>query len=387
MRNIKLSYAINFLNSSLFWIPIWVFYYLRFTNYAGIGIIESIMIFTSITAEIPTGAIADLLGKKVTLIASFIFRAAGNILMGFAISFGQIGLAVFIMTIGGALFSGTMESLIYDSLKEGGKEDRFDKVIAHTTSIQLIATAIAAILGGYFYTIDVRLPFFALAGFQIIALILCLFLVEPKVDSYTFSFSAYKKQLFSGFGQLFSVKKIKKRVLFLLCLGILFVVSYEAVSDIVLVEFGYTAKEIGILMSIIFLVSAAASQFTPYISRRFGSMPSVVSLAMIGYSTYIVTPILTKFLAGFSNIVRASSGGCYNNVVSSVLNKNIDSRYRATTISTFYMLERIPYLILAYPLGVIMDKYSAVSFGFGLGMIMTVFILFVLLKHRDILVD
>jgi len=387
MRNIKLSYAINFLNSSLFWIPIWVFYYLRFTNYAGIGIIESIMIFTSITAEIPTGAIADLLGKKVTLIASFIFRAAGNILMGFAISFGQIGLAVFIMTIGGALFSGTMESLIYDSLKEGGKEDRFDKVIAHTTSIQLIATAIAAILGGYFYTIDVRLPFFALAGFQIIALILCLFLVEPKVDSYTFSFSAYKKQLFSGFGQLFSVKKIKKRVLFLLCLGILFVVSYEAVSDIVLVEFGYTAKEIGILMSIIFLVSAAASQFTPYISRRFGSMPSVVSLAMIGYSTYIVTPILTKFLAGFSNIVRASSGGCYSNVVSSVLNKNIDSRYRATTISTFYMLERIPYLILAYPLGVIMDKYSAVSFGFGLGMIMTVFILFVLLKHRDILVD
>ncbi|MBP9815748.1 MFS transporter [Candidatus Woesebacteria bacterium] len=387
MRNIKLSYAINFLNSSLFWIPIWVFYYLRFTNYAGIGIIESIMIFTSITAEIPTGAIADLLGKKVTLIASFIFRAAGNILMGFAVSFGQIGLAVFIMTIGGALFSGTMESLIYDSLKERGKEDRFDKVIAHTTSIQLIATAIAAILGGYFYTIDVRLPFFALAGFQIIALILCLFLVEPKVDSYTFSFSAYKKQLFSGFGQLFSVKKIKKRVLFLLCLGILFVVSYEAVSDIVLVEFGYTAKEIGILMSIIFLVSAAASQFTPYISRRFGSMPSVVSLAMIGYSTYIVTPILTKFLAGFSNIVRASSGGCYNNVVSSVLNKNIDSRYRATTISTFYMLERIPYLILAYPLGVIMDKYSAVSFGFGLGMIMTVFILFVLLKHRDILVD
>lgn len=345
------------------------------------------MIFTSITAEIPTGAIADLLGKKVTLIASFIFRAAGNILMGFAVSFGQIGLAVFIMTIGGALFSGTMESLIYDSLKERGKEDRFDKVIAHTTSIQLIATAIAAILGGYFYTIDVRLPFFALAGFQIIALILCLFLVEPKVDSYTFSFSAYKKQLFSGFGQLFSVKKIKKRVLFLLCLGILFVVSYEAVSDIVLVEFGYTAKEIGILMSIIFLVSAAASQFTPYISRRFGSMPSVVSLAMIGYSTYIVTPILTKFLAGFSNIVRASSGGCYNNVVSSVLNKNIDSRYRATTISTFYMLERIPYLILAYPLGVIMDKYSAVSFGFGLGMIMTVFILFVLLKHRDILVD
>lgn len=387
MRNIKLSYAINFLNSSLFWIPIWVFYYLRFTNYAGIGIIESIMILTSITAEIPTGAIADLLGKRLTLIASFIFRAAGNILMGFAVSFGQIGLAVFIMTIGGALFSGTMESLIYDSLKERGKEDRFDKVIAHTTSIQLIATAIAAILGGYFYTIDVRLPFFALAGFQIIALILCLFLVEPKIDSYTFSFSAYKKQLFSGFGQLFSVRRIKKRVLFLLAITMLFIVSYEVLSDIVLVEFDYTSKEIGVLLSIVYVVSAIASQLSPYLSRKFGSMPSIVSLSLIFYSTYIFAPMYNKFAAGVAGVTRSASGGIYDNILSSVLNKNIDSKYRATTISTFYMLEKIPYLILAYPLGILMDTLSAVNFGFALGMIMTVFILFVLLKHRDILVD
>ena len=63
-RNIVLAYILGYLKQSWFWLGIWVFYYLRFTNYAGIGIIESVMILTMTVGEIPTGAIADLLGKK-----------------------------------------------------------------------------------------------------------------------------------------------------------------------------------------------------------------------------------------------------------------------------------------------------------------------------------
>jgi MFS family permease len=387
MRNIKLSYAIIYLNSSLFWIPIWVLYYLRFTSYAGIGIIESIMIFTSTALEIPTGAIADLLGKRNTLIASFVFRSAGNILMGLATSFSQIGFSVFIMTIGGALYSGTMESLVYDSLKEKGQESRFDKIVAHTTSIQLIATAIASIAGGLLYMKSVQLPFFALAACQIIALVLCIMLTEPKVDSYRFSFKRYKNQLASGFSQLFSVQAVKKRLLFILMLGALFVVSYEVVSDIVLVEFGYNAKEIGILISIMYIVGATSSQITPYLSRRFGLMPSILGTSIVGATTYVVTPILNKFSAGVSNGVRVASWAACDNLTAEILNKNIDSKYRATTISTFYMLQKLPYLILAYPIGIIIDKYSAVNFGFGFAMLMMIVISLVLFRHRDIIAD
>lgn len=63
-RNIILAYILSYLRQSCFWLGIWVYYYLRFTNYAGIGLIESIMILTMTVGEIPTGAIADLLGKK-----------------------------------------------------------------------------------------------------------------------------------------------------------------------------------------------------------------------------------------------------------------------------------------------------------------------------------
>lgn len=63
-RNIALAYILTISRFSWFWLGIWVLYYLKFTNYTGIGLIEMVMIFTMLLLEIPTGAIADLLGKN-----------------------------------------------------------------------------------------------------------------------------------------------------------------------------------------------------------------------------------------------------------------------------------------------------------------------------------
>jgi len=65
MRNITIAYTLSFLWKCWFWLGIWVFYYLRFTDYAGIGFLEAVMITTATIGEIPTGAIADILGKKI----------------------------------------------------------------------------------------------------------------------------------------------------------------------------------------------------------------------------------------------------------------------------------------------------------------------------------
>ena len=76
-RNIKLAYLFSFFNYAWFWLGIWVFYYLRFTTYGGIGLIETVLIATMTLAEIPTGAVADLLGKKWSLTIAFLFKGWG----------------------------------------------------------------------------------------------------------------------------------------------------------------------------------------------------------------------------------------------------------------------------------------------------------------------
>ncbi len=71
-RNIFLTYLLAVCFNAFFWMGIWLLYYLQFTNYAGVGVIETTWVVMSLIGEIPTGAIADLLGKKRTLIfASF----------------------------------------------------------------------------------------------------------------------------------------------------------------------------------------------------------------------------------------------------------------------------------------------------------------------------
>ena len=105
-RNVAIAYALAYLKQSWFWLGVWIFYYLRFTDYAGIGLIESVMIITMTVGEIPTGAIADLLGKKKTLALAFLLKSSGSFLMALASGFSTVLIAVIVMSIGGTLFSG-----------------------------------------------------------------------------------------------------------------------------------------------------------------------------------------------------------------------------------------------------------------------------------------
>lgn len=158
-RNIYISYFLVFCKNTWFWLGIWIFYYLKFTDYAGIGIIEAVLIITTTLAEIPTGAVADLLGKRNTLVLAFLFEAVGAFMMAFTPSFFILALSVFVMCIGGAFYSGTIDAIIYDTLKENGNENKYDQAISHINTISLIAPAICSIAGGYMYKVSPSLPF------------------------------------------------------------------------------------------------------------------------------------------------------------------------------------------------------------------------------------
>lgn len=117
-NNITIAYVLTFAKNTWFWLGIWIFYYLRFTNYAGIGLIETVLIVTTTLTEIPTGAVADLLGKKKTLVIAFLLEAAGAYMMAFAPNYNIVLWSVFVMCVGGAFYSGTLDALVFDSLKQ-----------------------------------------------------------------------------------------------------------------------------------------------------------------------------------------------------------------------------------------------------------------------------
>jgi MFS family permease len=116
-NNIRIIYLLAALRNPWFWLGIWVFYYLRFTNYTGIGVIETILFFTVFIMEIPTGAVADLFGKKRTLIFGFFLQGVCNLLMAYTPNVYGLMLAVFLGGVGMTCISGTLDALLFDSLK------------------------------------------------------------------------------------------------------------------------------------------------------------------------------------------------------------------------------------------------------------------------------
>ncbi|MBP9718872.1 MAG: MFS transporter [Candidatus Levybacteria bacterium] len=375
-RNIQIAYILTIFKNTWFWLGIWIFYYLRFTDYAGIGLIETSLVIAMAISEIPTGAVADLLGKKKTLFVSFLLQAIGGYMMAFAPHVSWLIVAVFIMGIGGAFYSGTLEALVYDSLKQKGQEATYNKVISHITSLGLAVPAICSILGGFLYIMQPNLPFLANALAYSLALIFCLFLIEPKIDTEKFSMKNLLVQTQYGFHQLFKENYIRKQMIILLAIGLVVVICDEMLNSFLGVEFGFKPESIGILWAVIYLVSAFASQLTPYITKFMPYDKSIILIGVLIAVSLIVSPWLGLVIGGFSLLLRSSLQAVYGNVSSIIINDHTESRYRATTLSTFNLIKNIPYVLTAYLLGSMADTYSAVVLASILGVVLMIMLLY-----------
>src|SRR5689334_20314751 len=123
-RNISISYIYSFLIQLNVTSAIWVLYLaLKGMSLVEIGLIESIYHITSLLFELPTGAIADIYGKRFTLILGRILQIISSILMITASSFLGFTVAFIFCAAAKNLNSGSAEALIYDSLKGLNKEE------------------------------------------------------------------------------------------------------------------------------------------------------------------------------------------------------------------------------------------------------------------------
>ena len=75
--------------------------------------------------EIPSGYIADIFGRKKTIILSTIFCFIGYLIFSFYSGFYQFAIAEVLVGIGGSLMSGSDSAIIYDTLLEKKSQEEF----------------------------------------------------------------------------------------------------------------------------------------------------------------------------------------------------------------------------------------------------------------------
>jgi MFS family permease len=116
-------------------------------TYTQIMILQSIFVIFAFLLEIPTGAIADHLGRKTSLAFSAITGTIAPLVYASTPNFYIFVVGEFFFALAVAFLSGCDVALTYDSLKEMGLEKEFKKVISRFKSFQIAGLVIAAPIG------------------------------------------------------------------------------------------------------------------------------------------------------------------------------------------------------------------------------------------------
>lgn len=379
----SLQYILPF-QRTFFWLGIWLLFYLRVTDYQGVGLLESTMFFIGLLIEIPSGAITDILGKKLMLALTFILTILGNLIMAFSTTYEQLFLSVLILVISTAFFSGTAEALVYDSLKDYGKEAEYDRFWAKVESNSLILLALSSIIGGYLYTLHPSFPFIATSVTAGIGLILCLiFIEEPDTDTKKHSISTFLKQNIKGFSYLFDGANSSLTTLKFLAVVSFASFLYQFLDDAYAIEIGYQAEQLGTLFGVLVLISAISGRLYPFLKQHIPDTSKLFNLTAIFYYLSGFASIVTGIISGSLVLVfRVLVQPHLHILATANINKLLPSKARATGLSTFALLKLLPYVASIYILGDFMEKFGTNKVIFALSCIFLLFFIVTNLIQR-----
>lgn len=146
-----------------------------------IGILESIFHVVSMCFEIPSGAVADAFGRKRTMAASEVLMILSILCMLCSGTFWPVAVAIGISALSYNMASGTREALAYDTLKENGQEQEYDRFASMEMVIYRLGSATAVFCAGLALILGYRRAYLLDLGMRSVCLLLTLGLREPKL--------------------------------------------------------------------------------------------------------------------------------------------------------------------------------------------------------------
>ena len=128
---------------------------------AGLTPLQLVLIGTALEAsafvfEIPTGVIADVYSRKLSIIIGFILMGLGFLIEGFFPAFGPILIAQVVWGLGYTFTSGAEEAWISDEIGEEGANRLFVRAAKVGLYASLVGMALAAWIGGANVALPIR---------------------------------------------------------------------------------------------------------------------------------------------------------------------------------------------------------------------------------------
>lgn len=320
-------------------------------SYTRIFTLTAVYMLMFIVFEVPSGAFADLLGRKRTVIIGAASIALGAVATGLSSTFPQVFASYLLWAFGFSMMSGADEALLYDRLKD---DSVYARVVGKSYFFALIGTALAGVLGPYLYSLNFRFAYLASAvPFALGALALAFFREEfVKKD---FTIKAHLDQIKTGAKFAFNNKFV---LWAMVAMAIVFGVAYTFSNfyQPYLRQIGFSVRAFSIILPIMFLVEAFGGNFSGKLYAFFGEnkilssslLLTALAVGGLGFIAVKSSLAIIYALTFFQGILRP--------VLSTYSNKHIESSHRATVISVQGMIATITASAMLFLFGFLTDR-------------------------------
>lgn len=384
-RNINLYYLTQFCEFLVFIIPIWVSYQRQFLSFTQMSLVASSRWAITALLELPSGAIADLIGRRLSTVIGYTIQALGIGLIALATGPHLIVIGSLLQGVGESFVSGANVALVYDSLKELKQESRFTKIRSQATFLAQFSIVIAMLMGGYLYQLWKGLPYVVFALASAAAAVSSLFFQEPKIDTEKFSLANYVSQVKRGVGETFKTAfNAQLSIYYGLVGGVSWAWQFYF-NQIYASEIGYS--EVG--KSWLFTIIRLANVFLIIRLLRLDKLLTksrmflFFPLLMVASALPAMIPNQVLGTGLLFGMVLASTMRYV--VLDQYTNEVLESKYRATALSALNLYVSIVFIIFVAMSGPVMDKFGVgvVYSGVGLLMLLILFPLgFKLANHK-----
>ncbi len=358
-------YLATFFSGLMFYVSVLVPFYTEWghLNLTQVQFLQSWLMIWMFVLNIPTGALADHLGRKVSVSLGGFILAISSVVYVLIPNFYLFLFAEFLAALGTSFVVGASSALVYDYLKRSGRDNESKKVLARSSSFSNLGTIVAAPVGSLIAAqFGLRAPMIISAIPLFIAAIVILTVDEPKTQKV---FSRHDLINTSKMG--ISILLKNKTVLYLIASDILvWIGAYFLIwlYQPMLVKVGLAIIYFGFIRSA-FSLAATAATFNIHITERiFGSEKNfvnltaiIVSATLIFIAIYpsVVTVVIAIILVGGLASTRSS-------FMNTTMNEFIPAEQRATILSATSTLKTLVFAIANPMVGFAADHSLRLTF-------------------------
>lgn len=327
-----------------------------------VHLLQAIFAVAVVVLEVPTGMVADRLGKRASLIAASACNGGGLVLYALGHDFGVFLVAELALALGISLHSGAGSALLCDTLGALGRAGDYQRYEGRTRALQLVSVGVCALVGGVVGEWSYRATLWLTALGPLCALALALSLVEvsraPGRDQPWRAALAGYRELIGGALRFVSRHRLVRWQLAFL--GVLTASSlwllwlYQPYME----RCGLPVWFFGVAFALFNLVAAIGSQLADRVARRCGARGTLWLLGAL----QLAPPLLMAAFVGpasFAFILgHQLTRGLAPPVISARLMRYTYADKRATVLSIGSMAGRLLYAASAVPLGWIAEHAS-----------------------------